>query len=47
MIRLGAVNVGTPTLLAETRDQKVWSGIAEHPALAPEWRAPILERLER
>lgn len=31
MIRLAAVNVGTPTLLAETGDQKVWSGITKHP----------------
>lgn len=31
MIGLAVVNVGTPTLLAETRGQKVWSGIRKHP----------------
>lgn len=31
MIELAAVNVGTPTVLAETRDEKVWSGIRKQP----------------
>jgi MOSC domain-containing protein YiiM len=31
VIGLAAVNVGTPALLAETRDQKVWSGIRKQP----------------
>ncbi len=35
MIRLAVVNVGTPTLLAETRGQRVWSGIRKQP-VAPD-----------
>jgi MOSC domain-containing protein YiiM len=35
MVRLAAVNVGTPTLLATVRDENVWSGIRKEP-VAPE-----------
>ena len=31
MIRLAAVNVGTPTVLATTRGERVWSGIRKAP----------------
>ncbi len=31
MIELAAVNVGTPTILATTRDENVWSGIRKQP----------------
>lgn len=31
MIRLAAVNVGTPTVLAEIRGEHVWSGIRKRP----------------
>ena len=30
-MRLAAVNVGTPTLLAAAADERVWSGIRKHP----------------
>ncbi len=36
MIGLAVVNVGTPMLLAETRDHNVWSGIRKHPVPATE-----------
>ena len=31
MIQLAAVNVGTPTVLADVRGDRVWSGIRKHP----------------
>jgi MOSC domain-containing protein YiiM len=31
VIRLAAVNVGTPTVLADTRGEHVWSGIRKRP----------------
>ncbi len=34
MIELAAVNVGTPSVLAETRGEKVWSGIRKQPVPA-------------
>ena len=34
MIELAAVNVGTPTVLAETRGERVWSGIRKTPVPA-------------
>jgi len=37
VVRLAAVNVGTPTLLGELKGDRVWSGIQKHP-VAPDMR---------
>lgn len=36
MIELAAVNVGVPSLLAQSRGEKVWSGIRKHPVPSSE-----------